>query len=103
MRCRCRRIPRPLVASILSVILMSSCLQNSVLVHTIRLVLLWQALCMVLSFVLVEYMLLVLEESKWKRRVCADLYSCHYFSNNQKLVLMFGKVLCRGVPRQVKS
>lgn len=33
-------------------------------------------------FVLIEYMLLVLEESKWERKVCSDLYSCYYFSNN---------------------
>lgn len=80
---------------------MSSCLQNSMLGHVAELVLLWQALCMVFSFVPIEYMLLVLEESKWERKVRSDLYSCYCFSNNQKLVFTFGKVICRGVSRQV--
>lgn len=41
------------------------------------------------SFVLADYMLLVLEESKWESKIYADVHIYCYFNNNQKRLLVF--------------
>lgn len=72
--------------------------QNSGFTHVPMLVLRWQALCMLLNFVLAGCVLLVLEESEWESKVCSDPYSYYYFSNNQKPVLVFRTVICGVCP-----
>lgn len=44
---------------------------------------------MLLSFVLADYMLLVLEKSKWESIIYAEVHIYCYFNNNQKRLLVF--------------